>query len=966
MKKIIIFLIAFISFLVSFAQKTITVEGTVTSKKDGVTLPGVSVYAKNTTLGTITDLNGYYKLSVPENATLVFSFVGMKTIEISIEGQTQINVEMEEMELSLGDIIVVGYTTESSKLISSSVTAVKTDDVQVMPTKTVDGILQGKAPGLQITQNSGAPGATSTVRIRGSSSINAGNQPLFIIDGIPVVTGNFSNVSMGGQGLDALSDLNPNDIESITVLKDASATAIYGARGANGVILITTKKGSQKTNTIDVNTQFGYQQLPPERKLKMLDAYQWYEYKGLTGTPPYNTDWVDTVTQLAPIYSIDISSRGGTEKTKYFLSGTYFNQDGIVIGTNYQRYSARLNLDHAISHKITIGASVQFSNTLTKRVEGDQSLNGVLPNAISIPAIYPVRNPDGTYNEDHFYANPVAIAENAKNYAYSNRFLGNVYLDYVILTGLTFSTKWGGDFYTLREHSYDPINTRQGAKYNGLGIESFTTVQNIVANNLLKYQKSIQNSHNFNVLLGQSFEIYKRRNSYIEAVNFPSDKFEYIASAGEIRAASASATDRALNSYFGQFKYNFKYKYIIDLTARYDGSSKFGKNYRYGFFPAVSLAWRVSEESFLKNNKTISELKIKASAGRTGNDGIGDFASLALFGGGANYNSQAGIAPIQLENPNLRWETTNQYALSIDLGLLKDKINFSIELYDYITHDLLLYRPLPPSTGYSSIAENAGKVENKGIEISFDAQIIDRKLKWNTAFNVSANRNKVVELNTDAIMTFGRANNLVRVGQPMGVFYGLRFLGVDPSTGKEVYDDINGDKMITSDDYTVIGNPHPLFFGGWSNTFKLGKWELSTLWQFSYGNDIYNGIKLYCEASQTEDNQLVTVLNRWKKPGDITNIPKVSDGQRWTSRFIEDGSYLKIRHITLSYTYKKANSKFNYIKFFVSVQNAYTFTNYSGMDPEINYAGQSSVILGTDFFTYPQSRNYVVGLSFSF
>lgn len=966
MKKIS--LITFLSILMAFALngQKITVKGIVTSQKDGITLPGVSVFVKNTTIATITDLNGAYVIEAPSDGIIVFSFVGMKTQEINVEGRNEINVQLEELELNLGNVIVVGYTTESSKLISSSVTSVSTDDFQSMPTKTVDGMLQGKAPGLQITQNSGTPGGGMTVRIRGNSSINAGNQPLYVIDGVPVVTGNYSNVSMGGQGIDALSDLNPNDIESITVLKDASATAIYGARGANGVILITTKRGAKKSNAVDINASYGFQQLPPERSLKMLNAQQWYQYKGLTGTPQYNTNWLDEVTQVAPVFNIDIASRGGSEKTKYFLSGTYFNQDGIVIGTNFERYSGRLNVDHSVNEKISLGASIQISNSTNKRVEGDQSLNGVLPNAISIPAIYPVFNQDGTYNEDHFYANPVAIAQNAKNYAYTNRVLGNIFLDYKILQGLTLSTKWSYDMYNIREHSYDPNTTRQGAKYNGLGIEGNTSVQNIVANNLLKYQKSFNQKHNFSILLGQSFETYKRRNSYIEAINFPSNKFEYIASAGQIRAASTSATDRGLNSFFGQTKYNFDYKYIVDISARFDGSSKFGKNYRYGFFPAISLAWRVSEENFLKNSNFISDLKIKASAGRTGNDGIGDFASLSLFGGGANYNGQSGIAPIQLENPNLRWETTDQLTASLDLGILKDRIVFTFEAYKYTTHDLLLYRPLPSSTGYSSIAENAGKVENKGLEFSLEAQILDGIFKWNTALNLSVNRNKVLELNTDAITTYGRANNLVKLGEPIGVFYGLNYLGIDPSTGKEVYEDVNNDNNITADDYKIIGNPNPNFFGGFSNSFRYGAFELSSLMQFTYGNMIYNGARLYIEASPTEDNQLITVLDRWQKPGDISNIPFVNDGQRWTSRFLEDGSFLKIKHITLSYKYRNANSKISAFRIFASVQNVYTFTNYSGMDPEVNYAGQSTVVQGTDFFTYPQSRVYTLGISFSF
>lgn len=968
MKKTFILCVVMLAATAVFSQ-TVTVSGKVTSKTDGMALPGVAVVIKGTAVGTVTDINGQYSIEAPQDATLVFSFVSMVTEEIEIRNRRTINVALRDMAFDLGEVIVIGYSSESKKLVSSSVSNINVENLQAMPVKTIDGVLQGQAPGLQVNQNSGTPGGGMSVRVRGNSSINAGNQPLFVIDGIPVTTGNFGAVSMGGQGINALSDLNPNDIESVTILKDASATAIYGARGANGVVLITTKRGAQDRNFIDVNLSYGLQQLPGERKLKLLDAEQWYEYKGLSGTPKHNTDWLDEIFRIAPTMTLDVSTRGGNEKTRYFLSGTYYNQDGIVLGTAFQRYSGRLNLDHKINDKFSIGSSVSLTYSENDRVEGDQTLYGVLPNAISIPAIFPVYNEDGTYNEDHFYANPVAVANEAVNQAFTTRTLGNIFGEYKILPGLTFNTKWSADVYSLREHSYDPVTTRQGARYNGLGIEAATNVENVVANNLFNYKKSLNDIHNFDILLGQSFEKYKRRSSYIEGIDFPNPNLQYIASAGQIRAADARATDRALNSYFTQIRYNYSYKYIFAVTARYDGSSKFGANNKYGFFPALSAAWRISEENFMKSVKAISELKLKGGIGLTGNDGIGDFASLALFGGGANYEGSSGIYTVQLANPDLKWETTRQISAGFEIGFLKDRIMLATEFYTNKTKDLLFYKPLPPSSGYTSIAENVGQISNKGFETDLTSLNIDRSWQWKTTWNFSLNRNKVIELHKGEEITVGRGNNLIREGEPMGVFYGLNYLGVDPSTGNIVYEDVNGDGVINSDDYVITGNPNPKFIGGLTNIFTYRKFELSIFLQYVYGNDIYNGTRLFTEVSPTEDNQLESVLDRWQNPGDITDIPRIGDGQRWTSRFIEDGSFLRIKHITLNYNLNTSawnRNVMRYARVFVSVQNAFTFTSYSGMDPDINYAGDSNTVMGTDFFTYPQSRTYTIGVSLGF
>lgn len=964
MRKILLFMLvsAFSGFLMS--QKLV-VTGNVVSASDKTPLTGVTVIEKNTQNGTITDLEGNYSIEVAPDGILIFSFIGMKTMEVNVQMKTTLDVQLEDDQVKLDEVLVVGYNTSSKKLISGSVAAVSDKEIRNIPLRTIDGVLQGVAAGVAITQNSGTPGGQSSIKLRGGSSINAGNQPLIIIDGVPVITGSFGQIGYSGQEIDALSDLNPGDIESFTILKDASSTAIYGARGSNGVILITTRKGSLQKTEVNLNTYYGLQSFPSERRLELMNAQQWNEYKG-TNVQGIDTDWMDQILQTAPTSNTELSLSSGNDKTRLFLSGNFYNQVGTVKGTSFDRYSGRLNVDHKLLKNLTIGAGFSLAYSENNRVEGDQTLFGPLPNALSIPAIYPVYNEDGSYNEDGPYANPVAIANETVNVAYTNRNVSNASLEYKFLNYFTFNAKFGLDNYNLREHGYDPVTVRQGAKYNGLGIEGTTFVSNMVNSNVLQYVRTFGNDHNFEAMAGYSFEKYGRRNTYIEAINFPNENLQYITSAGTIRAASSFALNRGLNSYFSQVKYNFKYKYIITLTGRADGSSKFGKNNKYGYFPAISFGWRVNEENFLKSNKTIDDLKIRITLGKTGNDAIGDFNSLGLYKGGFNYAGGAGIAPTQLPNPDLRWETTLQTGFGLDMAILDSRVSLTADVYYNQTTDLLLDRPLPASTGFTSITTNIGSLENRGLELKLTTENLRGKFQWNTSFNFSANRNKVLELYEDQpIDDQGRGGNRVQVGEPIGIFYGYRCLGVDPTTGNLVYDDLDGDKVITANDRTKIGDPNPDFIAGMTNTFSYGNLDLSIFLHSIYGNDVFNGTMIYLESGTGEDNQTVNMINRWQKPGDITNYPKAGDTFK-SSRFIENGSFLRIKNVSLGYNLpKQATSAIGIksVRFYLTGQNLYTFTTYSGMDPEVNYYSTDNVVMGTDFFTYPQSRTLLIGVN---
>ena len=973
-RSIFLLMLFFLPFL-ALGQR-ITVRGTVISvMEDNISLPGVTVIIKNTEQGTTTDINGTYRIEANANDTLVFSYVGMVSQEIPIQGRTQIDVGMELDVARLGEVIVVGYGTESSRLVSGSIGVVSESEIRDVPLRTIDGVLQGRSAGVQISQNSGTPGSATTVRVRGNSSITAGNQPLYVIDGIPMITGNYGQVGFSGQGINALSDINPSDIESITVLKDASAAAIYGARATNGVILITTRRGSKQRTNISFNASQGIQEVVKVQE--MINAEQWHDYKGTQPDPvnPADVDWLDQVFRVAPMSSYELSASGGDASTRFFISGNYYNQEGILLGTDYQRLNGRLNLDHTMNENVKMGASFGAGYSLNNRVEGDRSLNGVLPNALTMPPIHPVYNEDNTYNEDGPYANPVAIGKEAINEAHSFRTLGNAFVEINFLKHITASTKWGFDYLSLREHSFDPPTTRQGARSNGIGIAGQNNVLNIVSNNLLRYSNSFKGIHNLEALAGYSFEIFQRRNQYARGVDFPGPFFQYLAEAATITSSYARAVNRGMNSWFGQVKYNYDYRYILTLSGRYDGSTKFGENNKYGFFPAASLAWRINEESFFQPLRDIfDEFRMRASFGLTGNDGIPDFGYLNLYGGGQNYLGGAGIAPSQLPNPDLKWETTAQINAGLDLAVLDERISLAIDYYHNRTSDLLFNRPVSMTSGFYSITTNIGELENRGIEVSLSTiNVQTESFLWDSRLNISRNRNKILSLYKNQPMdNLDRYSpSIVMVGEPMSIFFGYRSLGVDPSTGDIVFDDVNGDGIINAEDRVKIGDPNPSFTGGFTNNMTYKQFELSVFLQFSYGNEIFNANRVFIEAMKGADNQSTAILRRWRQPGDITDIPRATESDpnnnnRISSRFVEDGSYLRVKNLTFSYLLSQRLAerlKLRSTRIYVSAQNLLTFTNYSGMDPEVNYTGDSNLLRGTDFFTYPQARSFSVGIN---
>lgn len=988
MRKTLLFLIfAFLS-QIAWAQER-TIRGKITNAEDGSPLPGVSVVVQGTNRGTVTDVEGQYRLPVADgDAVLVFSFIGMLSQEQTIGNRETIDVQLAPDSKQLSEVVVVGYGTEQQKLITGSIGVVKSDAIKDLPVSTVDGMLQGQAAGVQVLQNSGTPGGGMSVRVRGTTSISGSGQPLYVIDGIPLTTGDYAQVGYEGQGINALSDLNPNDIESMSVLKDAATAAIYGARASNGVVLITTKRGKSGKSVIGFNAYYGVQQA--WRTLDMLDTEQWMEYRNdLAGSAVFteadiakaragdttNTDWQDVIFRSAPIASYELSATGGNDKTRFFISGSYFDQKGILIGTRFQRMNTRVNVDHSINDKFRIGTSIGLTYSTSNRVEGDQSLNGPLPNGISTPAIFPVYNPDGTYNQDGPYANPVSIANDATNENFTYRVIANMFGEYELLPGLTLTSKWGIDFYNLREHAFE-FKTQQGQKYNGLGFETYTNVRNLVSNNTLKYEKTF-GRHVVDVLAGYSFEKRERTSSFIRGQDYADENMQYINSAATITQASAGAVTSGVRSYFAKANYNYADKYLVSLTGRVDASTSFGPNNRNGFFPAASAAWRISQEDFFHDNvPVISELKLRGSYGLLGNDNISAFQYAELYRA-TSYLSKPAIYPTNVPNPDLKWETTAQLDLGVDIGLFSDRLMLTVDYYNKQTKDLLLGRPLPGSSGFSTVVENIGKMENKGVEISLSGEQSFGQVRWRPQLNLSINRNKVLKLyNGQPIDDLGRGGNRVMEGQPLGIFYSFKSLGVDPSTGDIVYADTNIDGEITTEDRTIVGNPNPKFTGGFTNNFTYGHFDLSVFLQFSYGNDVFHGSRLFLESLQGGDNQLEDVTRRWRKPGDITDIPRATsdpvkavENKRTSSRFIEDGSYMRIKNVTLGYTLPSDLTnkvRLSSLRVYAGVQNLFTFTRYTGLDPEVNYSGNDTQVVGTDFFTFPQARTVTFGVNLKF
>lgn len=989
MKKIILLCVFSLLGITIINAQTRKITGVVTGSADGLSMPGVSIIVKGTSIGTSTDSEGKYSIPVSSDSkTLVFSFIGFKTQEVPINDQSIINVILEVETQTVEEIVVVGYGTQSKKLVSGSVSNINGEQLKNI-NPGLEQTLQGRMAGVQVNTNSGTPGGGVTMRIRGSSSITAGNDPLYIVDGVPMLTGDFSQQSMGGQNLSATTAINPNDIEDIQVLKDASYAAIYGSRAANGVVLITTKRG--KTGAPKIDFTYTYGQSRMAKKMDLLNApdyinamnealynsYGLVDYLGTWADYNYvNTDWQDEVTRVAPLSEAQVSVSGGSQDIKYYISTGLVDQTGIVIGSGYKRFSTRVNLDIKGTDRLKYGTNVQVTNEKINRIYGDNNIYSPLANAYASEPIYPVYNADGSYFDNMSYSNPVAMGKEPQHLARTFRTMGNAYLDYELIKNLSFKMSANADVLDFREDSFLPVDIGIATGSHGSGTAGNTNAYRLGLENTLTYNTKFGDKHNLTLLGGFSYENNYQFVTQVNAIQFPGNDFKWIASAARVSGGTSSTTGYKLASYFGRVEYDYAKKYIFRFVLRSDGSSRFGADNKYAYFPSASLAWRLSEEDFIKRIPVISDLKLRLGYGVVGNQNIGNFNALGLWSTGVAYMAEGGISPLQLKNPKLKWEKTSSYEVGFDLGLLKDRISINASLYKKNTTNLLLTRPIPSQSGFTSVTENIGESENKGLELGLSTVNIKTNsgFEWSSSFQIAFNRSEIVKLSGDPIST-GMVNRFEE-GHPFAAFYGLRFLRVDPQTGDMVFDDVSKDGIINDDDRVYIGNPNPDFEGGITNNFsynsKVGNFDLSIFFQFKEGNDVFNGVRQYSEAYYW-DNMLTRVKKRWKKPGDITDVPKAyyknTDVMKVSSYLVEDGSYIRLKTISMSWTVPSKwvkNAKISSLKIFGTAENIFTWTKYLNPDPEVNYAGTSNTTLGTDFYTYPNPRTIKVGVNVTF
>nr|WP_295926240.1 TonB-dependent receptor [uncultured Dyadobacter sp.] len=994
-------------------QRVIT--GTVTGSADKASLPGTTITVKGTSTGTTTDADGKYQVTLPDQnpATLVFSSIGYVGQEIALSGQSVVNVELSVDQKQLDEVVVVGYGTKERRDVISAISTVNGRQVQNLPVASPVALLQGRTPGVQIVQNTGAPGGTNfSIRIRGTTSINAGNDPLYVVDGLPFL-GNSS-------------DINPNDIESMEILKDAAASAIYGSRAANGVVLITTKRGKSGKASISFNYYKAVQKVDKQRMPKLMDSREFIEMiqeqrangAGVTSLYGFilpqngmiggngqisNTSWLDEIVQTGSMDNYQMTIQGGDSKLRFYLSGALLKQKGVLISTDYKRYTAKLNLDYQATTRLKIGTSINFTRGAQNGSPENQG--GILQAALFKSPVNPVYAVDGTYflEDISTIINPVAVSNLETRYNLRNRLLTNAFAEYNILPGLTFKTSWGADLISAKSDYFQPSTARRLTVTNGSS--AYNDATNWIYEHTLNYVNSF-GAHRLNALIGYSQLENNSGGNSAAARDYGTNNIETLNAASTPTSASSSRTADGLASLFGRVGYIYANKYYLEASLRRDGSSKFGANNRYALFPAASIGWQAGREDFFKSISTVvNDLKFRASYGRTGNQGgIGNYTSQGAYSTGQGYAGLNGVSPSAIANPDLKWETTDQFNAGADISFLKSRINLSADIYLKKTGNLLLNVELPNTSGFSTALQNVGNTENRGLELSMNTVNFEGEaLRWSSNFNISFNRNKITKLyngndiiNTRGGVGFGEAQTfgLLREGESIGAFFGWKTNGVyatsaenekqlraDNATGYVFkggdmrFTDVNKDNIIDNLDRVVIGNALPKFTGGFTNNLQYKNFQLDVLAQFTQGNDVYNGTRTVSESMFQFANGAKILRNRWRKEGDITDIPRAdhtdpAGNHRSSTRWLEDGSYLRIKTVTLSYNIPAGMLKklgVTSLNIYATAQNLFTFTHYTGIDPESNSYGNSTVTdLGFDYAAYPQYKTFLFGVNLGF
>lgn len=1004
MKPCFLIILSLFLWIGLHAQNQMDLKGKVIDSSNMKPLQGVSVFIKGTTRGVVSDKNGEFVLrSTPLNKEISLSMAGYKTVSVLVDGKNFLEIKLSPSLASLSDVVVIGYGTQKKIENTGAIASVKSDELTQTPIANIGQGLQARVAGLQVNQNSGSPGGNVSVRLRGINSINGASEPLYIIDGIQISNGG------GLNSISPLSTINPNDIESVEVLKDASASAIYGARAANGVIIITTKRGTAGQTKVNLDSYVGSQKTP--KKLDVLNASEFAALENEVFKNTYypdpssegeGTNWQDLVFRTAPIQNHQLSVVGGNDKTKLALSFNYFDQKGILVNSGFKRYSLRLNLDHKVNDWLTVGTSILSSYSISNEVPnvtttGDAGvvINSILGAAIGAPptlspyrddgSIYPFGDQqDGHYRE---VVNPLNFTAILNQYALK-RTLANVYGEIKIAKGLTYRASFNTDIQSGLTDTYSPrsiINTSDLTDESGSASKTNTNYTFLLHESILTYATKFAEDHSLNITGVFATQSELSNSNVINAHGFPNDATQNEAlQLAQSQTVSSSRSKQRLDSYMGRINYGYKEKLFLNLTARVDGSSKFGADHKYGIFPAVSGAWRLIEESFLKKSEILSDLKLRASYGITGNaGGISPYQSLATVAAtGNNYdiNNQylIGINPTGIANPDLRWEKSKQTDIGLDIGFFKQRLTIVADYYFKKTNDLLYVKTLPLSSGYSSMTGNFAALQNKGFELAVNADILRGELKWNTSANISFNKNKILDLDGSTDELFVTPYSVLKVGEPLGIFKTYVFDGInqtdeailpgyDGRTGGYKVKDMNGDGIISSDDQIITGDPNPKFIYGFSNNLSFKNFDFSLFLSGTYGNKIYNASELSFEMPLGQRNMFAGLVDRWSPNNPSEEYVSGFQGGRLpiTNHPVQDGSYLRAKNITFGYTFH-ALKWAQQFRIYVSANNLFTITNYEGYDPEVNSYAGSNTVLGVDNLVYPQARSFLAGIDITF
>lgn len=990
----------------------ITVNGLIVDAEDNEPLIGVNITIKGTGKGTTSDIDGGFSIEIEEGQILVFQYVGYEIQEVKAKSANIGTIRLSADAKQLKEVVVVGYGTQKRSDLTGALSSIGEEELKALPTTGLDQALQGRAAGVFVTQNSGAPGGGVSVRIRGiASTLSA--EPLYVIDGIPVVndnqgtSSNFAELDGGGQNSNALNTINPNDIESIEILKDASATAIYGARAANGVVLITTKRGKKGTSSITFDTYFGLQEI--SRKIPVMNLREYAEYFNQINFEPIEefenlellgdgTDWQDAVFREASMENYQLSLTGGSEKTRFALSAGYHKKEGVVIGSDFTRLSSKVNIDHNFNDKIRIGNSLLVSRTSENITFNDNS-SGVVYTALLMVPSAPVTNADGTFAAPQSeivlqFDNPVARALDTKDQNKKTRVLANIYAEIDLFPFLKYRTEFGTDVNYSNHNTFFPSFER-GNFFGRSGVRrSLSNSLFWINKHLLTFNKTIGEKHNLNALAGYEMQEGTYEFLFASRDNLPTNDLRELnlGDAGQ-QLNGGGAGHWALVSYFGRFNYGFDDRYLLTATMRIDGSSRFGPNNRYGRFPSAAFAWRLSNEPFLKEVNALDNLKLRAGVGAVGNQEIGLYsysANLRAYNVVLGDQLISGFAPDNIANPDVRWESSFQTNIGIDLGLFNNRIEIIADYYIKKADGMLLPALLPSTAGgLNPPFVNIGEIENRGIELALNTVNVKGAFNWRTSANFTANQNEVKNL--------GSSGNLVGIiqripvtrteeGRPISQFYGYVVDGIFQSqaevsespfqqdgtrAGDVKFKDLNNDGIINEADQTFIGNPIPDFTLNLTNSIDFKGIDFSFFLQGVYGNEILNLLRRDLEGMASLGNQARVVKDRFTSSNPSQTVPRPTPSdpnanRRISDRFIEDGSFLRLRNITLGYTFPNKlleRISIRSLRAYVSSQNLLTWTNYSGYDPEIGSFNQNPLINGVENGRYPVARSVTFGLS---